>query len=287
MAILVNIKGESDMKKKILSCVIALLLCFPFGITVFAENQSKAPRLVDNAGILSNDDIIDLTQKLDELSEREKIDVAIVTVKSLEGTSLMNYADDFYDENGYGFGENYDGVLYLINVDNDGEYYSGNSWISTCGYAITVFTDAGIQYIGETITPDLLNGDFTTAFNTYIDLADDFILQAKTDVPYDVDNLPNEPFPVVLALIFSLIIGFIISFIATCIMKGKLKTVHENNSAVEYFVKDSLKVTSNKDVFLYSHVDRIKKAESSSGGSRGGSSTHTSSSGRSHGGGGF
>ncbi len=33
-------------------------------------------------------------------------------------------------------------------------------YISTCGYGITVFTDAGIQYIGEQIKEDLSDGDF-------------------------------------------------------------------------------------------------------------------------------
>ena len=42
----------------------------------------------------------------------------------------------------------------------------------------------------------------------------------------------------------------------------------------------SLKLTEQKDLFLYRRVDRREKAESSSGGS----STHTSSSGETHGG---
>ena len=38
--------------------------------------------------------------------------------------------------------------------------------ISTCGYGITAFTDAGIQYLGEQMTPCMADGDYAGAFRT-------------------------------------------------------------------------------------------------------------------------
>jgi hypothetical protein len=47
---------------------------------------------------------------------------------------------------GIDVGENRDGVLLLVSTGD-------RKWhISTCGYGITAFTDAGIQYLGEQMT---------------------------------------------------------------------------------------------------------------------------------------
>ena len=88
------------------------------------------------------------------------------------------------------------------------------------------------------------------------------------------------------SLVFSLIIGLIVAFIATGVMKGKLKTVRRKASASDYLKPGSLQLNGQSDVFLYSNVVRTAKPKDT-GSSGGGSSTHTSSSGRTHGGGGF
>ena len=87
----------------------------------------------------------------------------------------------------FGYGEDRDGALLLISME-DNDWY-----ISTCGYGITVFTDAGIQYIGEQIKEDLSDGDFSEAFDKFVGLCDDFITKARTGDPYDSHNLPKEP----------------------------------------------------------------------------------------------
>lgn len=242
-------------------------------------------RLVDMADILSDSEETALLEKLDEVSERQQMDVALVTVNSLDGKSMSEYADDFYDYNDYGFGGDKDGVLYLINIDANGSYSTGNSWISTCGYGITAFTDAGIQYIGEQITPDLLDGAYSSAFDKYITLCDDFITQAKSEQPYDVGNLPKGEFDIFMNLIIALVVGLLFGFLVTNSMKKKLNSVHSQSAASDYVKSGSFRVTRSQDLFLYTHTDRRAKPKDT--GSSGGSSTHTSSSGRTHGGGGF
>ena len=75
----------------------------------------------------------------------------------------MAYADDFYDYNGYGYGDSRDGILLLISMEE-------RDWrISTCGYGITVFTDAGQEYISDKFLPYLSDGDYSEAFTKYAD----------------------------------------------------------------------------------------------------------------------
>lgn len=259
--------------KKLFAMLCVIAVCFAAVIPTAAADQ---PRLVDNANLLTVSEEADITAKLDEISARQQFDVVIVTVDSTEGKTPMDYADDYYDSNGYGFGDNYDGILLLISMEER------DWWISTCGYGITAFTDAGIEYIGEEIVFDLSGESYADAFMLFAELCDDFVTQARTGDPYDYHNLPEEPFDPVFTLILALIVGFVIAIIATLIMKAQLKSVRHRSAASDYTKKNSLSITESRDLFLYRTVHRREKPKESSGGS----STHRSSSGRSHGGGG-
>ena len=248
----------------------------------FSEHSTislhELTRVVDMADLLNNSEEADLLSMLDEISNRQELDVVVVTVNTLDGKTPMDYADDFYDYNGYGFGENRDGVLLLVSMEDR------DWWISTSGYGIFAFTDAGIEYISEKFLSDLSNDDYSEAFTKYAKLCDEFITQAKTGEPYDTNNLPKESFDVFTSLLISLVVGILVSLIVTGKMKGKLKTVRMQPAAEEYVRNGSMLVTESSDLFLYSHVDRRVKSKDND--SDGGSSTHTSSSGSSHGGGG-
>lgn len=261
---------------KIIALLFALILCVTTTAPAFAA--SDLPRLVDNAGLLTDGEGSALLQKLDDISERQQADIVVVTADTIDGKTPMEYADDFYDYNGYGYGEECDGVLLLVSMEDR------DWWISTTGYGIKALTDAGIDYISEKFLSDLSNGEYAAAFTTYAELCDDFFTQAKTGEPYDVGRMPKEPFEFGINLLIALIIGFVVALLATNIMKGKLKTVRFQSAAGNYVKEGSMNVTESRDMFLYTNVSRTPRPKESSSG--GGSSTHTSSSGSSHGGGG-
>lgn len=240
-------------------------------------------RLVDDANLLTDAEESELLVKLDEISKRQEFDVVLVTVNSLNGKTPEAFADDYFDYNNYGQGKNHDGILLLISME-DNDWY-----ISTSGYGIYAVTDAGLQYISQQFLNKLSAGEYATAFGIYADLTDEFLTQAKTDKPYDVDNLPKEPLSSIWIFV-SALMGLVVAWLVTAILKNQLKSVQAKSGAVDYMKKDSFKLTKSQDLFLYRNVikqARPKPSSSSSGfGSSGGSSTHTSSSGRSHGGGG-
>lgn len=229
-------------------------------------------------GILSGDEAEQLNEKLDEISHKQNFDVTAALVDSLNGESVEAYADDLYDTCNFGYGEDRDGVLLLVSLE-DHDWY-----ISTSGYGITVFTDAGIQYIGEQIRPQLADGDYLEAFENYIELCDDFISQAESGTAYDVDHMPRKPLSAIW-LGLSLVAGFGGALLAVGSMKSQLKSVGMQREARNYIRPDSMQVTTRGDYFLYRTIHRTEKPKPKSSGG-GGSSTHTSSSGRMHGGGG-
>lgn len=286
-------RNIENIKKKTSAMLSALLLFSVFSLTfaafapaaVYAEeglpdwkerpDERLLPRFVDFAELLDESESATLTKKLDEISEKYDMDIAVVTVNTLEGLSPMEYADDFYDYYGYGMGEDFSGALLLLSMEDR------DWWISTCGEGITDFTDAGIEYIGEQIVPALGDGEYSKAFMQFADLADDFINEARTSEAYDVGNLPKGPFkpPILIALAA----GLIIAGIVVSVFAKQLKTDGSYTEPNKFIVDDSLNISFQKDRFLYHDVTSVYRPKSDSGG---GSSTHTSSSGGTHGGGG-
>ena len=137
--------------KKLITMLLALLMILSFAVPAFAEAM---PRLVDQADLLTDAQEANLLSKLDTISNRQGMDVVVVTAETLGGKSPMVYADDFYDYNGYCE----DGILLLVSMEDS------DWWISTAGYGITAFTDAGIEYLGNRFVPSLSDGDYAGAF---------------------------------------------------------------------------------------------------------------------------
>lgn len=264
------------MNKRIFALICAVLLCVISVISAFAE--PNVPRLVDDAMLLEDYEAEDLLEQLDEISERQQFDVAIVTVQSLDGATSQAYADDYFDYNNFGYGSTRDGVLLLLSMEERDWY------ISTSGYGITAFTDAGISYIGEQIVSDFSSEFYYYGFQTFAELCDDFITQANNGAPYDVDNMPEAEFSFFGTLIIALGIGLVVAAIVCLVFALQLKSVHSQSAASNYVKPGSMHVTDSREFFLYRTVDRREKPKENT--SSGGSSVHTSSSGRTHGGGG-
>lgn len=251
--------------------VFALLIVFCLLTACIFPTYAASPCLVDDAGLLTTAEKAELEQRLNEISARYDVDVVVVTAESIGDSSPMAYADDYYDYHDY----SPDGILLLVSME-----YS-DWWISTTGYGITAFTDAGIEYIGDRVVPYMSDGDFAKAFASFADLCEQFLAQAQTGEPYDYYNLPKDPFEPGFNLIVALVIGLIAAWIATGSMKRKLKSINRQTKADDYVTPGSLQISHSRDFHLYTHLDRRERPKSS-----GGSSTHRSSSGAAHGGGG-
>ena len=239
-------------------------------------------RMNDSAEVLTEDEDNELEDALEELSLRQSFDVTIATIESLESVdydSMEAYADDLYDFCQFGYGSDMDGVLLLVSVGD-------RKWhISTCGYGITAFTDAGIQYLGQQMTPFMADGDYAGAFRTFVQWSDTYIDAAQAGHPYDVNNLPREPLSP-MYLVLALGIGLVLAWVVVSVMKSQLRSVAFQENAASYVREGSMNLTNSRELFLYRDVHRTEHVEAKDSDSSDGSSTHTSSSGTTHGGGG-
>lgn len=265
---------------------LSLTMFFVIALTCSVLAYNYPPLLDDSSHLLSSVEAEEITASLERVSEKYNFDVVIVTNDSLGYKSAESFADDYYDENGYGRDEDFSGILLLVSM---GE----RDWaISTCGLGTYYFGDYDIDAIADMILGDLSDGKYATAFEKYISCVENTLeYYATHDDGYIYDDYHNgygsqesEGMGIGSKILVSLVIGAIVGFISVGAMKSSMKTVRQNSAASNYVVRDSLNVRCANEFFLYRNVSRTPRQTEQSRPQNRGGTTHTSSSGRSHGG---
>ena len=227
--------------------------------TEFVPVDRTLSLVEDYADVLTDTEEAELLTKLEALGAANDIEVGVVTVDSYDGKDPQAFADDFYDYNGYGYGENDDGFIVVFNTgEGDG---NRNIAISTHGKGIDLLTDMEIDVIIEMMINPIKNGDFAGAF-------DSFVVECENAIDSGIS---------IIWIPVSILIGFGLAFLIVKIQASKLKTVVQKADAADYV--GNVMLTAQYDNFMYKNVTSSPKVKSES------SSTHTSSSGRTHGGG--
>lgn len=178
--------------KKTLSVIFTLLLALSLCVGTFAFTTENGNSYVtDDADLLTAEQEEALLEKIEYIHNTYNFDVVFHTTMSTDGQYIADYADDYYDYNGYGYGNTYDGLLFMLNMNHNEE---GNReyFTSTCGNGLYLFTDYAFAddggFINFQILPYLRAGDYWGAFNTYIYYVEEFLIQAQSGAPYDYDN---------------------------------------------------------------------------------------------------
>lgn len=278
------------MKRKVISVVLFMLMLAVLPVTCLAQMSL----VQDQAGLMNADQQAILDQKAYELSEAYRMDIVIVTTNSNDGKDVQSYADDFFDENGYGADKDDSGILLLVSMDT-------REWaFSTSGNGIYAFTDYSLEVLSEELIPYLSSGEYYEGFSHYLSCLPTYLDAFQDGKPVDgyaSDYDPSSTEDVVYyeepltwsdAIIFSSIIGLVVAGISVAVMVFSMNTKRRQSGAGDYLVDNSFQLQTNRDYFLFSNVTKTKRVEenNSNGGSHGGggSHVHTSSSGRSHGG---
>ena len=254
------------MTRKIISALLALMLCISLAVSVSAKERN-INFVYDEADLLTDSEEAALTRKLADVSETYQAQLVVCTIASMDGGDVDFLLDYLYDSMGFGYGERHDGVLLLVCMDPR-EYR-----ILSNGYAGVAIDSHDIETIGEAIVSDLSDGDYAEAFQEFADQCAYYLDGYLYGFPFDFGG----------NLLICLIIGLAAGLIVAFILKGQLKTVRRQAGARAYVKPGSMQVTVHNDLFLYRNVTRVKRETSSSSG--GGS--RSSESARSRGGGSF
>lgn len=224
--------------------------------------------VIDRADVLTTAQETALNAELSALSDEKNADFVVLTVSSLEGKSSLDFADDYFDYNGYGRGEDRSGMLLLFKTGADGDR---DIALSTSGALYDCVTDKDSDDFLDSIIPWLMTVEYEEAFSLFVRFAEE-----EADEIGKIKTLPWTYVPI------CLLIGFAVSFIILKIQTASHKSVRKERDAQYYVRRDALVLTASRDRFLYRNVKKIPKQTQSSSSS--GTSGRISSSGARHGG---
>lgn len=253
--------------KRILVIVLLILVLVTFSPTVFAGSNT----VVDEADLLTQQQEEDLAVFAQTIIDTYEMDVAIVVVPSLEGKTSQEYADDYYDYNGYGIGDDYSGVLFLLALE-DRDYA-----ISTHGKAIDALSNQDIDELLDCVFDDFRAGNYFLGLQAYLE-------NLESEFHHYQQSLDPKETNYGKVGAISLAIGAGAGGVGLATMRSGMNTAKPQVGAKSYLANNSFALPVNRNTFLYTRTSRTRiQTTSSRGGGRG--STHVGSSGRTHGGG--
>ena len=148
---------------------MAVLAIAPMVVFGYANPGSPEGFVNDFAGLLNQEEKIAIETKLDSFEKESSNEIAIVTIASLEGDSIENFAVKLFEEWGIGKKDKDNGVLVLIAKED-------RQMRIEVGYGLEgSLTDAQSYWIIKNVmTPAFVSDDFYSG----IDGAVDSIIQA-------------------------------------------------------------------------------------------------------------
>lgn len=221
----------------------------------------------DEAQLMTEAEAQYLESVAEDISSQTGLDIVVLTVRTTGSGSAESFADDFYDSNGFSD----DGILLLLSMQERDWY------ISTCGEAINIFTDYGIDQLLDIGLPYFSSGYYCDGFAQVLyavpEYADNYHRGSAVDVPSrGIGNI----------VLVSVLIGAAVAGVTLLIMRSTMNSRRNQRSAADYMQEGSYGLRLHQDMFLFSQISKTPRQQNNSGGS----STHRSSGGRTHGGGG-
>jgi uncharacterized protein len=185
-----------------------VLVVFPvFGAMADMPKRPDPPRLVnDFAALLSADQVEQLEQKLVAFNDSTSTQITIVTVSTLEGNEVADYAFKLGEAWGIGQKAKDNGVLVLV------AKAERKTFIAT-GYGVEEFLPDAIckRIITQTIVPEFKQGRFFEGLEAGTDALMNRLLGKFEAEPREREGPPVNPFVVVIVVM--VIIFLLIRFL--------------------------------------------------------------------------
>ncbi len=260
-----------------------------------ANDKSPSERVYDGADVLSDREEKELRELIEEAEEQIQCDIIIVTINQpveylddeerdkygyryddWEG-NMQDIADDFYDNNKFGYneaGSDGDGILFLDNWYPE----QVGSWISGSGRAAEVVADQEWMIL-DAFEAKLDQGEYEAYVAAVKKIAQMIQRSEEGIVVYGEGNM----------YIWGVIFIPIIVAAVFIVVNIQSKEGKSTTNVTTYVANGRPRVNVSQDNFLRKSVtSRVIQTSSSSGGTRsgGGGSMHTSRGGYSHSGGG-
>lgn len=192
-------KSGEIIKKRLPILFIFLLLVQIAGAISYPQLHGY---VTDNANIITPEYKQKITDLADRINKNTTVEIAVLTINSLEGDSIENYAVNTFRQNGVGKKDNNNGLLILVSK-NDRKYRF------EVGYGLEgSIPDAMKVPIGDKIiTPNFKNGDYGKGIYESM-LAVDALVTNNTEVlsKYGLNQKSEVPDWLLLVIIVIIVI---------------------------------------------------------------------------------
>lgn len=264
-------------------------ILFIFFSSLSAQNSSymdtdilTASHIYDERQLLSAEEKSGLNRKIKETEERHDyklgLYLALVTSYSDYGFySIEDFSEYFYKENKLGYGQDKNGILFIISY-KEREY-------DICAYgdfSHKTYTDFGKNKLAAYCMPSLKKLDFYQAFDSFINKAEVLLVYSEKGHPFDRGSFYFDPESLIIALITALALSFIAGMIVTLLLKGKMNNVKAAKDADSYAEADKIKILYRSDSFTHNTVIRSPINQNSAGPGRPSGGTSINAGGFSH-----
>lgn len=273
------------IKEHIAGCLLLILLFLCTAFPALANEDNR--RIFDYADLLTEEEEKELNDLCLEKEDALKTELYILTTDDTEGKATVDYADDFGDENAFGYDKEYGNYMILC-IDMDNRVV----WLSTSGKAEDYFTEARIDALLDALYDDLRAGDYFETCYSYIQSGEKYLSEEPevNKVTTDPDRYKDTVFkydqeekPFYLSWYFRLAVSAATGAVVVGIMSYRAGTRMTANGNT--YSRDGGHMYNRADTFIRRSTTS-RRIESNTGGSGGGGGHHTSSGGHSHGGGG-
>lgn len=244
--------------------MFVLAFCLSIQLVVFAETDT--PRIIDNSDLISDEMEEQLTAQIEEIAETYQFDIVLLTEGDLQDKTPREYCDDFYEENGFGYGDTNDGVLFLVSL-TERDWY-----IITEGYGDWAVNNYCVDLLEDLIVPYLSDGDYDKAYEKFVNVVESCVKESTINKPYTESNPYRTAFDYFKIIGIVAIISIVVGLIFLSVLSSNMKSVKLEPTANRYILLNSFKIYSHSDTFLYSNVTKtaIPKSSGSGGGGGGG-----------------
>ena len=223
--------------------LIIILLLFVSMSNVLAFNTSK--KIYDYAQILTEKEEKKLKKDIDLFMANSNMDMVLVTVKYHGKENTGAYATEFYDVNGFGFGEEKSGVVGVIDLSNKLVRFG----FSKFGTANNIFSSEISKNIVDK-TNQKEEKSYYKMFSTFVDETTEYFFEVK-----NIQTLDDSIIRILKIILISFIVTTLYSLILLLRSKNKkLKLVGQKN----YLVKNSFELNKNTTKFITTQTKTIK-----------------------------
>lgn len=240
--------------------LLALIVAVNFSVA-----NAQVPAVTDQTNSLDATQIKSLDEKIHSFQSAHKIKIGIAFVNSVGMKDIVQVAKEMLRQN---FANSSNGSIVFL-VDMGSHRYE----IATDARMSERITDIdGIPFLKKKIEPSLRSGDYSGACNNFVDSVNELVTYYETNG--EAYSSLNDGFDS-MAAIGAVIIAVFGGVFFRSVLISSMSNVHHALTATDYLQRSSVKITENRDTFLFRNVKRRPRG-GGGGGSRGGSSGSSS-----------